>query len=287
MISVAMATYNGEQYIGQQLRSVLSQTLPPDEIVICDDCSTDSTVQIIKKIISETPDCRIRLVENAENLGYIQNFYKAIRLTRGDYIFLADQDDVWHPDKMGKTMQAMKEVGASVVCTNFDLIDQNGAPIADRNALDINPFVSNVTERLTRISFDRLIIGNIVQGCTYCFTREVKEAYLRVNSSHLIHDYQIMFVAALIGDAYFLDEKLIDYRLHTNNAVGFGDVAEARRIHWKIPTVKPVMVRFIEDLGRGISVPHEWYYKLLYYLRIPYFISVLEKKRQYKKESNL
>lgn len=279
MISIAMTTYNGEKYIERQLESIFSQTLPVDEIIICDDNSKDRTIEIIGRFIEKNQTDKIRLVHNQENLGYIRNFYKAISLTKGDYIFLADQDDIWHADKIERTLQVLKDKNASVVCTNCSLMDAEGKGISDVSLFDRNPFIGKVTEKVSPISFFELIVENIAQGCTYCFTKEVKDGYLAVNSGLLEHDHQIMFVAALQGKAYFLDEALIDYRLHGNNTIGFGNAEEAKKIHWKIPTLKPVMVRFLEDLNRGVRVPYLGFYKLLYYFRIPYFISVYRRRQ--------
>ena len=195
---------------------------------------------------------------------------------------MADQDDIWHADKIERTLQVLKDKNASVVCTNCSLMDAEGKGISDVSWFDRNTFIDRVTEKVAQISFFELIVGNIAQGCTYCFTKEVKDGYLAVNSGLLEHDHQIMFVAALQGKAYFLDEALIDYRLHGNNTIGFGSAEEAKRIHWKIPTLKPVMVRFLEDLDRGVKVPYVRFYKLLYYLRIPYFISVYRRRRPKK-----
>lgn len=287
MISIAMTTCNGEKYIARQLNTILNQSLPVDEVVICDDCSEDRTVEIIERIISSTRDVKICLIQNNQNLGYVKNFYKAISLTHGDYLFLSDQDDEWHPDKVEKMIRTMEETKASAVCTDCRFIDENSDEIPNTAYYDRNPFIHNVTQRLTPITFYELVIGNIAQGCTYCFTEAVKQAYLRVNSSHLIHDHQIMFVASLIGNVYFLDEKLIDYRLHSHNMVGFGSAEDGRKLKLKFPSAKPVMVRFLEDLGRQLDVPHLEYYKLLYYLRIPYFISVFRRKQQEKHSSSL
>lgn len=280
MISIAMTTYNGEKYVERQLETILAQTLPADEIIICDDGSRDRTVEIIQTFIKNNQTDHIRLVQNENNLGYVKNFYKAISLTKGDYIFLADQDDEWHPNKIERTLEVLQSENAEVVCTNCYLIDEKSKVISNSSWYDRNPFIDSVTQVVSPISFYELVIGNIAQGCTYCFTKEVKTGYLMVNSDHLIHDHQIMFVAALLGKAYFLDEALIDYRLHGNNMVGFGSAEEATKIHWKIPKIKPVMVRFLEDLNRAINVPHIGFYKLLYYFRIPYFISVYRRKHR-------
>ena len=109
MISVAMATYNGEVYLRKQLDSILHQSLPVDEIIICDDQSSDGTVDIIQEYIKQYP--HIHLYKNEQNLGYKRNFKKALSLCSKEYIFLCDQDDIWDSDKV----KEMVEIGRAHV----------------------------------------------------------------------------------------------------------------------------------------------------------------------------
>ena len=147
MISIAMTTYNGAQFVQAQLRSILEQTRQPDEIIICDDGSRDDTVNIIRHVMETSGTDRIRLVENEENLGYIRNFYKAISLTKGDYIFLADQDDIWHREKLEKSLAIMERTGAAAICTRSRLIDQDGQEM-DGNAFIVSVLLSRLKEEL-------------------------------------------------------------------------------------------------------------------------------------------
>ena len=96
MISVCIASYNGARYIREQIESIVAQLDDNDEIIVCDDHSTDDTVAIVKSL----PYQQIRLVENEKNLGYTGNFEHCIALARGEYIFLCDQDDIWKPNKV-------------------------------------------------------------------------------------------------------------------------------------------------------------------------------------------
>ena len=98
-VSIAMAAYNGADYLSEQLSSFLLQTRLPDELVVCDDASSDSTVSIIEEFALRAP-FEVRLIKNKQNLGYIRNFEKALSLCQGDLIFLSDQDDVWLPEKV-------------------------------------------------------------------------------------------------------------------------------------------------------------------------------------------
>ena len=98
--SVIMATYNGEKYITEQLDSIRNQTLPPDEVIICDDCSSDNTRTIINEYISKYKLTGWQLYSNEKNIGFFDNFFKALRLSTGDVIYLSDQDDVWDKYKL-------------------------------------------------------------------------------------------------------------------------------------------------------------------------------------------
>ena len=120
MISVAMATFNGEPYIQEQLDSIYNQTRKVDEIIIVDDCSTDSTVRVIEQYILSHKDIDIKLYKNEENLGYKKNFKKAISLCHGDYVFLSDQDDIWKVNKVEDMISIMEEnPNISVLASSF------------------------------------------------------------------------------------------------------------------------------------------------------------------------
>ena len=273
MISVAMTTYNGKEYVEKQVHTLLSQTLLPDEIIICDDGSDDGTREILRNVAEE--NARIRVIENEENLGYRRNFKKAISLTQGDYIFLCDQDDEWHLDKIERMVKIMDEEKCAALCCDYALIDERSKPLKKEDYF-VHPFIKKAnTESLTRISFRRLIYGNILQGCTYCFTKEVKEAYLQLKNEDVDHDQQIMFVSALLGKTLFYKTPLIDYRIHSANAIGLSKKGTEEGIELKKPSRKPFMVTFLEELNQVIPVTKIKWYSILFYLRIPYFVSKL------------
>lgn len=269
-----MATYNGEAYIVQQIESILRQTCPVDEIVIVDDCSADRTVEYIRQL--RCP--QIRLYQNETNLGYIENFYKALANTQGAYVFLADQDDLWEPDKVEKVVSVLQaSEKTTAVCTGFTLIDAEGTPIPDAYNYQINPFVLRQHKTMEPITLRRLAFGNLLQGCTYGLRRSAVDAYLQIHNTEVIHDYQLMLIAASMGRVLYLNEPLIRYRLHSNNAVGFEK--KERRI--ELPDHKasrePFMARFFKQMDAVIPVPHKWYYLFLYYCRIPYIKAILKR----------
>ena len=121
--SVCIATYNGSRYIEEQIASILIQLDSDDEIVICDDCSTDNTVNIIENI----NDARIKIYRNEVNLGHVKNFEKCISLSKFEYIFLSDQDDIWTPGRVHLMMNSMLSYPKGLMlASNFDLIDGEG-----------------------------------------------------------------------------------------------------------------------------------------------------------------
>jgi len=117
IVSIAMTTYNGERYLQEQLDSLMAQTRPPDELIVSDDGSTDNTVAVVEAFrkVAQFP---VRLNLNEENLGYIENFQHAVRLARGDIIFLSDQDDVWFDKKIEAHLEVYAQNANVQVVTN-------------------------------------------------------------------------------------------------------------------------------------------------------------------------
>ena len=166
MISIAMATYNGAKYIKEQIDSILNQTIQDIEIVICDDCSQDSTFDILKDY--QTNDSRIRVYKNEDNLGFKKNFEKAISLCHGEYIALSDQDDIWMPNHLELLR---KEIGSKVlVCGNADLINEEGESLGmtlkTQESLDKIP--DNDLKKLMSI----IIFRNPYQGASMLFKKQ-------------------------------------------------------------------------------------------------------------------
>mgnify|MGYP002564096947 CR=1 FL=1 len=136
-LSVAMCTYNGEKYIREQLMSIRNQTLRIDEIVICDDCSEDDTVEIIENLIRQY-DLPVRLHVNTWNHGYRKNFEQAICRCSGDIIFLSDQDDIWLPTKVETIIGYFNSnPDKEFVFTNAALVNAAGIPSYNQTLFDV------------------------------------------------------------------------------------------------------------------------------------------------------
>ncbi len=122
-ISIALCTYNGEQFLGRQLASIQQQTRAPDELVVCDDCSTDRTLEILQEFAASAA-FPVRITRNEQNLGFVANFERAIRLCLGDLVALCDQDDIWYPTRLERSLQEFTthpEVG--FIFSDADIID--------------------------------------------------------------------------------------------------------------------------------------------------------------------
>lgn len=167
MISVAMCTFNGEKYIKEQIESIINQSLVPDEIIICDDCSKDNTVNIIKETLDNWSG-KVYLVVNEKNLGYRKNFEKAISLCHGDIIFLSDQDDVWNKDKI-EIIKTEIEKDKNILLAFHDV------EIVDENLCLINKSFWNVLHfdymQFLENDFRRLMESNVIQGSACAFKK--------------------------------------------------------------------------------------------------------------------
>ena len=124
-ISIALATYNGGKYLQEQLDSFSKQSRVPDELIVCDDGSTDNTLDILRKYENQSP-FTVRIFQNPQNLGYVQNFAKAMGLCSGDIIFLSDQDDVWYPNKLDVVVRYFQsDPSCLLVANDSDLADES------------------------------------------------------------------------------------------------------------------------------------------------------------------
>lgn len=201
-ISVCMATYDGEKYIKQQLDSILSQLSDNDEIIISDDSSSDKTIDIIKNY----NDSRIKLFENQKFKSPIFNFENALKYSSGDIIVLADQDDIWKPNKIVTIKNYMQD---------YDLVVSD-ANIIDKNGIEIKSSFYKLGN--SRKGLLKNIVRNSYLGCAMAFNRKVLEKSLPFPKDIPMHDWWIGLIGEMYGKIYFVEDKLISYRRHGNNA---------------------------------------------------------------------
>lgn len=203
MVSVAMATYNGEKFIEKQIRSILDNLEPQDELIISDDGSTDRTVEIIESF----NDKRIVLVEGPM-LGIKKNFENAIRCTGGRYIFLSDQDDVWAPCKVKMVLEAFERTKAPVVVHNCTIERDDGSVLEE----------SFFGFRNSGPGAFKNFIKNTYIGCCMAFDAALKDAILPIPIDIEMHDQWIGIIGDRVGKNVFIEDKLIKYMQHEDNA---------------------------------------------------------------------
>ena len=216
-LSVALASYNGERYLGEQLDSIARQTRLPDELVICDDASTDSTADIVREFARRAPFA-VRFLQH-ERIGSTRNFELAIAECRGDIIFLCDQDDVWYPDKV-KTVEAVfidkPETGA--VFTDADVVDENLQPLGSRlwKYFRFRPKEQAQVEAGDALRV--LLRHPVVTGATMAFRSSFRDFLLPMPPTW--HDAWIALLIGTTSHLIALPVPLIAYRQHGRNQVG-------------------------------------------------------------------
>ena len=199
MISVCIATYNGERFIREQIESIVCQLSPTDEIVVSDDGSTDNTLDIVKAI----GDKRIRIIEGSRKHSPTLNFECALKAAKGDYIFLADQDDVWKPNKVEVCMKWLQKY----YCVVSD------AEVTDSSLNTLFPSLYRLLGVIQGKLYNTLW-KNGYTGCCMAFRRDVLEASLPFPKNIPMHDIWIGNVAAYKYNVKFISDKLIFFRRH-------------------------------------------------------------------------
>jgi len=224
-ISVCMAIYNGEKFIKEQLDSIIFQLGVADEIIISDDGSTDSTCDIIVSY----SDPRIMLVKNdcksngkeKRYKSYIvaQNFENALKHATGDYIFLADQDDIWEQNKVNSLM--------SLFSNNLKLIVHD-ATVVDEKGVTISPSYFEIQN--SKKVFVKNIVKNSYLGCCMAFDKGVLLKALPFPPNLVAHDMWIGMLGEKLGEVSFVKRKLIKYRRHSNTATTSGKKSQQKLI---------------------------------------------------------
>ena len=223
-ISVAICTYNGQQYLAKQIESILNQSIKINlEIIVCDDKSTDNTIEILSYYKDLYPTI-FNIYINENNLGSKKNFEKAILNCTGDFIFLSDQDDIWEENKIEKILAVFNEnPTAEGVFSNAQLIDEKDNPI---KLLTIWDSVFFLEKELPKpIDFFNIISknGNIVTGATLCVKSSIRN-FIFPFTDDVHHDEKIASVLALRNSLFYSTENLISYRLHEKQQVGMKNI---------------------------------------------------------------
>lgn len=222
---ILLATYNGEKYLRQQLNSLFEQTNTDFRLVIHDDGSTDGTVDIIKEYRDRYPD-QIEILYGESCGGPKQNFLWMLGKVDADYYFLCDQDDVWFPKKVDKSLQAMSvaeyecssEIVPICIFTDMRVVDEELNKLSDS-------FIRYIGREPVNTAYTQIIIDNPAAGCTMCFNRALRDLVVDLTpkldlDNVPMHDVLILEIAAIMGKVAAIDEPLASYRQTGHNTMG-------------------------------------------------------------------
>lgn len=209
LISIALATYNGSRFLREQLDSIYSQTYKNIEVVACDDCSTDDTLSILKEYRQRRGLC---YEINERNLGFVRNFEKVLSRCNGEFIALADQDDIWLPEKLETELNGLGN--ASLVYSDAYLVDEAGRELP--GSLIQTSGVRPVSGK----NFEYFVCNTCITGCTTLFRRELLIQALPIPACETYHDWWLAVVASCHGGVRYLPERLVKYRQHGANDTG-------------------------------------------------------------------
>ena len=210
-ISIALCTYNGARYLVEQLESFTMQSRQPDELLVCDDGSIDETLAILARFKKKAP-FEIHIVENQKNLGVVANFQQAVSLCNGELTALADQDDVWLPDKLKNAEQAFLNASnplKTLYCTRLQYVDWKLATIGH----------SSIP---AKTDFSNAVVENSATGCSVVFGYDIKQKFLQANSADMVmHDWWLYLIATGFGNVVYDPRPSLLYRQHLSNVAGW------------------------------------------------------------------
>ena len=208
-ISVAMATFNGADYIYEQVNSILLQDTKPIEIIIVDDASSDDTQKVLQNLAFEHSIVKIYI--NEKNLGYVAAFKKAISKCAGRYIALSDQDDIWERNKLTLTLSHLREIEISdipcMVYSDLSMMDSSGRKLRPS-------FWRHYKMMPHKCRLYSLFFGNLITGCTTLFNKSMAIELLVMPENIKMHDHWMGLIAYGFGKAKALEAPLVRYRCH-------------------------------------------------------------------------
>lgn len=233
MISVCIPTYNGEKYLREQLDSILNQLGEEDEVIISDDSSKDGTISILESY----QDSRIHILRNNNFKSPTFNLENALKYAKGDYIFMADQDDIWLENKVKLMIDALQE---------YDLVVSDAIVINKNKDIITKSFFK---QRDSGGGYWRNLRRNSFVGCCMAFRKECLSYVLPFPERIAMHDMWIGLCVELYGQTLFLPEKLIYYRRHDNNASQTGGKSRftiSHQLYYRIYFLLMTLIRRIK-----------------------------------------
>lgn len=272
-VAILMATYNGEKYLQQQIDSIINQSYKYWDLFIHDDGSLDNTINILQQYSANYANIHILTYDNEGIHSAMRNFFSLTDCVDAEYYMFADQDDVWHNDKIEKQLNIIKQLER--MHGNLPVLVYSDAIIVDMQLHVLNKsfisYTGNHPEYLT--NFHESGVTSFIPGCTMMFNQYAKKCIYRPINFSSMHDMWLMLsVFKAKGIVFGITEPLLDYRQHTSNTVGASEARKKsiiQRIKHPIDTIKLNMERYkiLQSIEYGSFIKY-LYYKLLYKWRI-------------------
>ena len=226
MIDILVAVYNGEKYLKEQLTSILNQTYKEFNIIIRDDGSTDSSLDIIKEFNQLYPE-KVTFVEDVPSGSAKNNFFELMNYAKSDHIMFCDQDDIWFENKIEVTLKKMQAT-ENTYGKDVPILCHTDLTVVDKNLNTINPsFFKMQKFDITKTTLNRALVQNIVTGCTMMINKALLDLAKGTNSEDIImHDWWLFLIASAFGRVEVVTTPTILYRQHEENQVGANDPSE-------------------------------------------------------------
>ena len=274
-ISIAMTTYNGADYLLEQLESLRTQSLMADEVIIVDDCSTDNTVDLLNMYIQKHHLDNWVLIKNSSNIGWRKNFRKALQETTGDVVFLCDQDDIWNKDKISLMVKEFhKSPSIELLASNYEILD-----FGRNDKIKIRD-VELDNGAIVPFSLKNKSISVMRPGCTFAVKRELIVLLEKYDIDRFGHDNILWNLAMIRGTLYLYLKRLIHFRRHETSASAPNQSLNRERRVVEVDTSHQIAV-FLLDVAR------KEYSDIKIISQLENMAMVLERRREILKDGTL
>jgi len=274
MVDILLSTYQSEKYIEDQINSILNQTHSEWRLIIRDDGSSDSTVQILNKYKSNYPDKVFILNDNKDNIGTVKSYEYLLDSVNSEYIMFCDHDDIWVPDKIATSIIKMTEMEKNN--PKLPILVHSDLTVVDSNADIIHSSFWHFSKLNPQIlvNFNYLGVCNGITGCTVLINKKAKEVSLPFSKNTRMHDAWIALCVSKYGKVGYIGKPTVLYRQHELNQIGAKE--NKGLIHYtqaKFKNIKQVVkqnklqLKMLQELEYGSILKYS-YYKISYFIRI-------------------
>lgn len=221
-VSIAMATFNGEKHVIEQLESLARQTLLPVELIVTDDGSTDKTVELIQGFVEQIK-FPVRVIKNDVRLGYGRNFLKAASLSKSKYVAFCDQDDIWHPEKIALVNEFASRFEPDLIV--------HGGKVVDASLIELGESFPNVADGVIELDrYSKIFFPGYAMIVKRDFLKKFDyESLIDVEDKSFEHDLWICSSILHGGSCYGINKPLVSYRQHDSNVIGFFTLMNSER----------------------------------------------------------